>query len=139
MAFSRSSSSQVSRIGTRGGVVIEGLDLVVSEFTRKAATLQPAAGAAVVRFAGKAAERMRNRVPIDEGDLLNSVTADQTPTVGDGGVYADAGPDLAIKGGFKGHMIENGTVKMGPQPFAGPAADETFPEFEDAIKHLGDL
>jgi HK97 gp10 family phage protein len=139
MAFTRSSSSQASRIGTRGGVVIEGLDLVVSDFTRKAATLQPAVGAATVRYAAKAAERMRNRVPIDEGDLLNSVTADQTPTFGDGGVYADAGPDLAIKGGFKGHLIEHGTVKMGPQPFVGPAADETFPEFEDAIKHLGDL
>jgi len=139
MAFTRSSSSQATRIGTRGGVVIEGLDLVVSDFTRKAVTLQPLASAAVVRFAGKAAQKMRDRVPIDEGDLLNSITADNTPSTDGQGVYADAGPELSIKGGFKGHLIEHGTVKMGPQPFAGPAADDLFPEFEDAIKHLGDL
>lgn len=135
------SSRQSTRSAARGsGIVIEGDDLLVQQFTREAVTARPKAGAVVVLFAGKAAERMRSRVPIDEGDLLDSITADKTPTLSPMGAYADAGPDpSANPGAFKGHMIERGTVKMGPRPFVGPAGDETLPEFVEAMKRLPSL
>lgn len=134
--------SQATRSGVRGGVVVEGLDAVVRDFTRKAATLQPAAGAATVRAAGRAAERMRNTVPIGPPELhvLDSITADQTPNFDLGGPYADAGPDMeAGEGAFVARFLENGTVKMSPRPFAGPAADKTIPEFVADVDQLGDI
>lgn len=130
MAITRSRTSQATRDGTRG-VVIEGLDAVVSEFSRKADRIPKDAGKTVVEYAEKAAQRMRDRVPVDEGDTLDSISADQRPTLTPGGVYADAGPSW-----FVARFIEHGTVKMPPRPFVGPAAAETLPEFEKALRGL---
>lgn len=117
----------------------EGLDRVVSTFTRKATAIRPEAGAVAVRHAAKAAERMRNRVPIgpEPWHVLNSITEDEEPTFDRTTVYADAGPDPAADpGAFVARFLENGTVRQAPQPFAGPAADETFPEFARDIGRL---
>lgn len=135
--------SQASHIGTRGGIVVDGLDAVVRDFTRKAATLQVEAGREVVRHADRAAQRMRNTVPIGPPELhvLDSITADQRPSIDPTvGIYADCGPDPAANAGaFVARFLERGTVHMEPRPFVGPAADQTLPEFERAIGRLGDL
>ena len=50
---------------------------------------------------------------------------------------ADAGPDpRADESAFVARFLEHGTVKMSPQPFVGPAADQTFPEFAKDIANL---
>lgn len=121
-------------------IEIDGLDQLVKRLSWQATTIRPKAGAAALAAATKAAERMRDRVPIDEGDLLDSITVDPTPTITGGGAYVDVGPDrTANPGAFKAHFHERGTVKMGPTPFVGPAGDETLPEFVAAMKKLSDL
>lgn len=118
---------------------IDGLEHVTSMFTRKAATIRPLAGAVAVKHAANVARRMRDRVPIgpEPWHVLNSITEDDEPTFDRTTVYADAGPDPAADpGAFVARFIENGTVKQAPQPFAGPAADATFPEFLRDLKGL---
>lgn len=132
MAFRTSRTSAATRRGASGGVVADGVDALVRDITRKAATIEPLAGKAVVEFADKAAQRMRDTVAVDEGDVLDSITSDSTPTRGAGGVYADAGPEH-----FVSRFLENGTVHMSPRPFVGPAADRTVPELGAAIRELG--
>jgi HK97 gp10 family phage protein len=128
----RHRTTQATRSGTRGGVVVEGLDAVVRDITRKAALIEPHAGKAVVDHAGRAAQRMRDNVPVDEGDTLDSITSDSAPTPTAGGVYADAGPEH-----FVARFLENGTVHMSPRPFVGPATDLTIPELEQTLRDLG--
>lgn len=124
----------------RTGIVVEGVDVAVASFIREAVTIGPKAGDVVVALADRAAQRMRNRVHIDEGELLDSITSDQMPSRDGLGVYADAGPDPAAdSGAFKAHFWEHGTVKMAPDPFAGPSGDETAPELFEAIKRLPSL
>lgn len=137
-----SSMGQTSHSGRKGAVVVDGLDAVVGSFIREAVTVGPKAGAVAVRSADKAAQRMRNTVPIGPPDLhvLNSITSDQTPHIQGGAVYADAGPDpRADEGAFVARFLEYGTVKQAPRPFMGPAADQTFPEFVDTVKRLPSL
>ncbi len=121
------------------GFVVDGVDAVQSMFTRKAATIRPQAGVVAVRHAAKAAQRMRDTVPIgpDPHHVLDSITEESRPTVDRTTVYADAGPDpRADEGAFVARFLEHGTVKQAPQPFVGPAADKTFPEF---VKDLAKL
>lgn len=133
--FSRRTTA--TRTGARNTVLVTGVDGVVSSFTRKAALIAPAAAAATVTYAGKAAGMMRDLVPIDQGDVLDSITADRAPTTNGGQVYADAGPDpRANKAAFVARFLEAGTVKMAPRPFVGPTADRIVPEFQTAIARL---
>lgn len=121
------------------GIVVDGVDEVTSMFTRKATTIRPQAGVVAVRHAAKAAQRMRDTVAIgpDPGHVLDSITEDTRPTFHRTEVYADAGPDpRADESAFVARFLEHGTVKMAPQPFVGPAADRTFPDFADDIAKL---
>ena len=133
-------STRAIRAGRRGGVVVEGVDKVVRDFTRGAVVVRAGAEAVVVHHAERAAQRMRNTVPIDQGDVLDSITADQKATREGGAVFADAGPDpQANPAAFVARFLEHGTVNMAPRPFVGPAADETVPEFVRAIQGLSRL
>ena len=127
----RAGTRTATSTGASGGIVVDGLDAVVTEFTWRATTITPEAGKVTVDHAGKAAQLMRDKVPIDSGDTLDSITSDSAPTMSVGGVYADAGPEH-----FVARFLENGTVKMSPRPFVGPAADQILGPFTDA---LGDL
>src|SRR5687768_1281632 len=92
MALSSTHTSAASRSGSQG-VVIEGLDVVVRDFTREAVTIRPNAEKVVVDYAAKAADRMRVLVPIDEGATLDSISSDSKATTDGSSVYADAGPE----------------------------------------------
>lgn len=132
-------SRVASHTGSRGGIVIDGVDEVTSMFTRKATTIRPAAGKVAVEHARKAAQRMRDTVAIgpDPHHVLDSITSDEAPTFRRTEVYADAGPDpRADEGAFVARFLEHGTVKQAPQPFVGPAADRQFPEFAKDIAKL---
>lgn len=112
-------------------IEVEGTDVLARGFAIRAARLQPAVELTVVTFAERAAQKMRDRVPIDTGGLLGSIDADDTAQRDASGVYADAGPEL-----FTARFIERGTVKMPPRPFAGPTADELAVPFEAAMEGL---
>jgi hypothetical protein len=136
MATFSSNISGASHAG-RSSIVVDGVDAVARSFTLRAARVRPPTGSVVVQFASRAAERMRQDVPIDEGDLLDSITSDTSATSEGLGVYADAGPSRSANAGaFKAPMIEHGTVKMSPQPFVGPSADRIISEFEQAMRAL---
>lgn len=127
----------MATFSSRTAITVDGIDATVRSFTLKAAAMRSLSGAVVVKIADRAADRMREDVPIDEGDLLDSITADTSPTFTGLSVYADAGPSRAANpGAFKAPWIEHGTVKMSPQPFAGPAADRVLPELEVALRAL---
>lgn len=137
VTFSR--TSQATRAG-KSGLVVDGVDVVVQQFTREALSSSARASAVVVTYAEKAANRMRATVPVDQGDLLDSISADRQATIEDGSVFAEAGPDLDENpAAFVARFIENGTVKMSPRPFAGPAADGVLPDFERAMRALSGL
>lgn len=124
-------------ISSRTDMVAEGLDVVVRDITFRAATARPRAAAIVVHQAAQVAQKMRDRVPIAEGDLLDSITSDTHATFDGTAVYADAGPDPSANDkAFVGPMIEKGTVKMGPQPFARPAGDAQLPLFLAAMRGM---
>lgn len=140
--FGSSGSSAARHTGTRGGVVVDGVDLIVSDFMREATEVRPRAERVVTKHADKAAQRMRNRVPIGPPTLhvLNSITSDQHATTDGFRVWADAGPDpTADEGAFVSRFLEHGTVNQAPQPFVGPAGDETLPEFVDDVRGLPNL
>lgn len=127
-------------ISSHSAITAEGLDVLVNDITRDAITIRPRAALLVVEQVGQMAQKMRDRVPVKEGNLLDSITADQHATFDGTGVYADAGPDPAANDeAFVGPMIEKGTVKMGPQPFMRPAADLQVPVFVAALRKLPSL
>ena len=129
MAIRTGRVTEATRPGVKGGIVVEGVNAVARVWQRKAITMPAEAGAAVVKAAGRAAERMRQRVPVRSRKTQQSITADRTPSIGEGGVYADAGPTW-----FVARFLERGTVKMSPRPFVRPATDETIPEL---VRELG--
>jgi HK97 gp10 family phage protein len=145
--FSRTGQAVRSRAGgernargqfrKQGGVVVEGVDAVVSNFRFRADSIRPLAAQVAVSHAERAANLMRDRVPVRHGNVLDSITADEKATTDRSGVYADAGPDTrANKAAFVARFLEHGTVKMAPRPFVGPAADQVLPEFHEAIRLL---
>ncbi|MGI5233844.1 HK97-gp10 family putative phage morphogenesis protein [Actinoallomurus sp. CA-142502] len=67
-------------------------------------------------------------VPVDTGNLKNSINVDFD---GDGMGF-EAGP-TANYGGF----VEWGTSKMAPHAYMGPAFDRNVPAFVAAVEELG--
>lgn len=122
--------AQATRQG-HSSVVVEGLDAVVSDLTRKADRIRPEAERVVVEHAAKMAQRMRDRVPIGEGKTLESISSDDQASRDGTSVYADAGAEW-----FVARFLEHGTVNMAPRPFVGPAADDTIPGFERDLRRL---
>lgn len=119
---------------------IEGLDAVVRDFTRAADRIRPDAGVVVVEWADKAAQKMRDLVPIDEGDVLDSITSDPAPQIDGTGMYAEAGPDTEANAqAFVARFLEDGTSKMSPRPFVHPAAEMILAGFERAVTDLPKL
>lgn len=143
MALTRTSRSTATRTGVarRAGakppIVVEGVDVLTRAFTSAAVAATVDASALVITTAEKAANHMRANVPVDEGNVLDSISADRIATVDVGGVCAEAGPDLDENpAAFVARYLENGTVKMSPRPFVGPAADHVAPDFERGLERL---
>lgn len=123
---------QASHMG-RSGIVVEGVDAVVKEFTFHAETVKPAAAALVLYHAEQTAETARQLVPVGQGKTRDSITADrhiESHSYGNE-VAAEVGPTW-----FVGRLLEYGTVHMSPRPFLGPATDTQIPEFERDMDKL---
>ena len=122
-----------------GGVVVEGVDAVVRDFTRAADTIRPRSADVVVEFAAEAAEIQRDLVPVDQGDVKDSITSDSNASFYGRQVFADAGPDPRKNPeAFVARFLEHGTVKMPPRPFVDPSATQILPKFAAAIRDLAD-
>lgn len=133
LTFGRSTTS--TRSGSRGGIVVDGAAVVASMFNRKADGIRPRAAAVVVKHAGKAADRMKERTTSTR--IEGSITSDGSATTSGTTVYADAGPDRRVSNqAWIARFLEAGTVKMAPQPFAQPSADETLPGFVSDMRDL---
>ena len=112
---------------------VDGLDALVRDLTFAADRVRPGAAKVVVDQADQLAQRMRDRVPVDKGTTLASITSDRAARQAGGEVSAEAGPEW-----FVGKFLEEGTSKMAPQPFAEPALGEQLPQFVRAIDDLRD-
>ena len=69
----------------------------------------------------------KRNAPVDTGHLRGSIST----TTSIGGLSAEIGPTASY-----GAYVEFGTRRMRPQPFMGPAADQHFSEFTEAVARL---
>lgn len=72
--------------------------------------------------------------PVDTGNLRNSITAGPAPEHGGTTIAYEvvARTNYAL-------FVENGTSRMEPQPFMGPALERNAPIFKQAIQQIGDM
>ena len=69
----------------------------------------------------------KRNAAVDTGFMRDSIST----TISNGGLSAEIGPTASY-----GAYVEFGTRRMRPQPFMGPAADQHFPEFTEAVARL---
>lgn len=97
---------------------------------------------ALIKGAEEVANTMRALVPVDEGDLKESIIVTEpgqtTPAYAEGGGKGTAGENQALvtAGNEKvrhGHLQEFGTVKQEAQPFMRPGARLAMPKAKRRI------
>lgn len=91
-----------------------------------------ARAAAAVRITTLSIERdARILAPVDTGNLRNSITSEFDGDGRFGAATGTTGP-TASYGGY----VENGTSRMAPQPYLGPAFDRHTPVFYNAMDQI---
>lgn len=91
---------------------LDGLDALTDQLQRMAQEMPTQAQATIMGLANGCVARMKAAVPVDTGELRDSITATAIP----GGVEIKAGAE-------HGWFIEYGTIKMAAQPFFDFNAD----------------
>jgi len=66
--------------------------------------------------------------PVDTGNLKNSISVDFEGDGRFGAMSAEIGPTADY-----GHYVEDGTSRMSPQPYMGPAFDRRAPIMQTAL------
>lgn len=94
-----------------------------------AASLPRRASVVVRKVAFDTEADAKRLAPVDTGMLRNSITTSVTNNGLTAGVVATA--SYAVH-------LEQGTSKMRPQPFMGPATDRNAPLFREAMGRLGE-
>lgn len=87
----------------------------------------PTASRAVAKVALDIEASAKLFAPVDTGNLRNSISTDH------GVLSAEIGPTAEY-----GAYVEEGTSRMAPQPYMGPAADRNFPRLEAALAAIVD-
>lgn len=106
---------------------------LAAEITRAASSTGQRAQAVVRKTAFDIESTAKNLVPVDTGNLKGSIGHSDLRTVGrSGSLSVEIGPTASY-----GVFVEQGTSRMAPQPFMGPAADRHAPSFEQAMAQLG--
>lgn len=75
----------------------------------------------------------QNLVPVDTGYLKSSIGSDPVTVDKKGTVSGVAGPTADYA-----EYVEDGTSRMGPQPYMGPAAERVAPLWVEAVEQLMD-
>ncbi len=99
------------------------------DLARVPADVQPRAGAAVAKTAYDIEATAKVLVSVDTGNLMNSISSD----VDRAALDAVIGP-TAHYGGY----VEEGTSRMAPQPYLGPAFDRHAPALQRALGDAGE-
>lgn len=112
-------------------VQVKGLQKLQKRADRLVKEVRVAAERAVSEEAEEVRDEMSRRVPVDEGDLRDSIRAD----VDKRSLAAEVGPRGRDR--YYGYFVEFGTKNMSAQPFAGPAGELARRSFPDRLKrHL---
>src|SRR4051812_47729795 len=108
------------------GIDTSGLREVKADLGRLSARAVPAASKAVAKVAHDIEATAKQLAPVDTGNLMNSISTDVR------GLTAEIGPTADY-----GLYVKEGTSRMAPQPYMGPAADQHFPDFDAAMLAIG--
>lgn len=118
-------------------IEVSGLDALIRDVTFAANRVRPEAAKMIVKQGDAVAQKMRDTVPVDEGNVLDSITSDDSATEDGTGVWVEAGPDMeANRQAFVARFLEDGTSKMAPRSFVEPSLARQVPEL---VKALGDV
>jgi HK97 gp10 family phage protein len=99
-------------------MTLEGMDALKRAITESPKELKRLSSDAVRQSTWAIADKMRRRVPVNEGTLLGAIEA-KVP------VQTGLTANVTINGdAFYWRFLEYGTVKMAARPFARPAAEE---------------
>lgn len=99
-----------------------GIRQLRADLGKMSARAVPVASKAVAKTAHDIEADAKIAAPVDTGNLQNSISADI------GVLSAEIGPTAEY-----GRYVEEGTSRMAPQPYMGPAAERRFPELEKAL------
>lgn len=104
---------------------LRSLEIALDQATPKAVTM---AKAAVKKTGFDTVSLAQELVPVDTGNLKNSIGVDFDPD----GLGFEAGPTANY-----GMFVEGGTSRMAPQPYMGPAFDKAVEPFVQAMEQIG--
>lgn len=99
---------------------------LAADMKRNAARIEPMAKLIVAKTGHDLVAVAQTIVPVDTGNLKNSIGVDVN------GLEFEAGPTADY-----GWYVEGGTSRMHAEPYMGPAADRVLPQVEDALAQLG--
>lgn len=109
------------------GFESSGLRSLSIDLGRAGARAVPLASKAVRKTAHDIEADAKVFVPVDTGNLRNSISTDV------GVLSAEIGPTAEY-----GLYVEGGTSRMAPQPYMDPAADRREPELVKALEQIAD-
>lgn len=98
---------------------------LAADMERGSAELEPKAKVVVRKSTADTGRGAKARCPVDDGDLLASITVNVTGLTG----TVTAGTDHA-------EYVEDGTSVMAPEPFMGPALMSNTPGFVAGFEHI---
>lgn len=110
----------------------EGLAEIEAALRGKKRTLFQQAALVTRAYGVRVEASAKLRAPVDTGNLMNSISTGPLKRSGDG-----ISIDITAGASYAGY-IEDGTSKMAPQPFMGPAVEEVGPDYEEAILQIAD-
>lgn len=99
-----------------------GIRQMQTDLSKMSARAIPVASRAIAKTALAIEATGKVNAPVDTGALESSISSDIDT------LSAEIGPTVEY-GGY----VEEGTSRMAPQPYMGPAADQHFPELEKAL------
>lgn len=118
------------RTRTKSGVSVEleGLEELRAKLNELPEQTRVGAGRALEESAEAIADDMRDEVPVDSGNLQDSIRAE----VDVDAFRAEVGPEKAQA--HYGYFIEFGTTSITPRPFAVPAGENERGRFPDRVR-----
>lgn len=104
------------------------LNALSADFGKASVKAVKAAHEAIAKAAADTVRDSKLFCPVDTGNLRSSITA----TVR--GLSAEVGPTASY-----GRFVEEGTSRMAPRAYMGPAFDRAVPGLVQALTKAGDL